>query len=38
MLKNLEEQEFLVRTEDEDGFRFLLSKLFLPSSDAEIES
>ena len=37
MLKNLEEQEFLIRTENEDGFRFLPSKLFLPPSDREAE-
>jgi hypothetical protein len=32
MLKPLEEQELLVRKEDETGYRFLPSKLFLPES------
>ena len=38
MLTNLEKQEFLVRTEDENGFRFLPSKLFLPPSERDKES
>ena len=35
MLKSLEEQEFLIRQEDERGFRFVPSKLFLPQLEAE---